>query len=185
MLERLVDWLIFSRPEGPYIYRLDSLIHSRIHIYIRLHIRLHWYEPLSWYKLCIRSTNCLQASKRTRDCRLTMQVHMQQLQCLSLSSDILWLSQLFQLQGYYKLLFSYWAHLQYFTTIRIILSLSSISPFPFASPFHHTKSLDKKPIHASYRSEAGSLRGAGKHSSDASWRKSLLHILGILYLLCY
>jgi hypothetical protein len=50
MLERLVDWLIFSRPEGKYIYRLDShiRIHIRIHIYIRLHIRLHWYEPLSW-----------------------------------------------------------------------------------------------------------------------------------------
>ena len=43
MLERLVDWLIFSRPEGPYIYRLDAYIyiHIRIHIYIRLHIRLH------------------------------------------------------------------------------------------------------------------------------------------------
>jgi hypothetical protein len=36
MLLRLVDWLIFSRPEGPYIYRLVSHIHSHIHLYIYL-----------------------------------------------------------------------------------------------------------------------------------------------------
>jgi hypothetical protein len=43
MLLRLVDRLIFSRLEGPYICRLNSYIriHIRIHIYIRLHIRLH------------------------------------------------------------------------------------------------------------------------------------------------
>jgi hypothetical protein len=48
MLLRLVDWLIFTRPEAPYIYSLVSHIHNniRIHIYLRLHIHLHWYEPL-------------------------------------------------------------------------------------------------------------------------------------------
>jgi hypothetical protein len=65
---RKTCWLTdLSRPQGPYIYRLDSYIHSHIrhHIYIRLHIRLHWYEPLSWG---ISSyTNCISNGPEAHD----------------------------------------------------------------------------------------------------------------------
>jgi len=96
----LIDWFIFMRPEGPYIYRLVSHIHNHIHlhIYLHLHMRLHWYEPL-----CTDTSRTPEAYLHTPTAYqmdLRCEAHDASthatFSCATLPSDQLWLTQLAQ-----------------------------------------------------------------------------------------